>query len=58
MAEGKGPSKDRPCGIAGAAHRLALARKADDHELLAAGQEAADVGLTKTESRELLGGKH
>ena len=37
---------------------LLLARKADDHDLLAAGEEAADVGLTETERRELLGSRN
>ena len=42
-------------GAGSAASSLALARKADDQELLAAGQVAADVGLTEAETRDLLG---
>ena len=42
-------------GAGSATSSLALARKADDQELLAAGQEAGEVGLTEAESRELLG---
>ncbi len=38
-----------------AAGSLALARMADDSELLEAGEETADIGLTKEERRELLG---
>jgi hypothetical protein len=35
---------------------LALARMAEDQELLEAGRDLADVGLTEEEARELLGG--
>ena len=38
-----------------AAGSLALARSADDRELLDAGADVADIGLTKEEKRELLG---
>ncbi len=43
-------------GAGSAAGSLALARKADDRELLDAGADVAEVGLTKEEKRELLGG--
>ena len=42
-------------GAGSAAGSLALARMADDQELLEAGQDVADIGLTKAEKRELLG---
>ncbi len=42
-------------GAGFAAGTLALARKADDRELLDAGADVADVGLTKEEKVELLG---
>ena len=42
-------------GAGSAAGSLALARMADDRELLEAGADVADVGLTKAERRELLG---
>ena len=42
-------------GAGSAAGSLALARVADDRELLEAGEEVRDVGLTHEESRELLG---
>ncbi len=42
-------------GAGSAAGSLVLARRADDSELLDAGEEAADVGLTEQETRELLG---
>ena len=42
-------------GAGSATSSLALARKADDQELLAAGEESAVVGLTEAERRELLG---
>ena len=42
-------------GAGSATSSLALARKADDQELLEAGQEAAAVGLTEAERRKLLG---
>jgi hypothetical protein len=38
-----------------AAGSLALARRADDRELLAAGAGVAEAGLTEREARELLG---
>ena len=43
-------------GAGFAAGTLALARKAEDRELLDAGADVAEVGLTKEEKRELLGG--
>lgn len=43
-------------GAGSAGSALALARRADDQELLAAGEEAADVGLTAAERSELLKG--
>ncbi len=43
-------------GAGFAAGTLALARKAEDRELLEAGADVAEVGLTKEETRELLGG--
>ena len=39
-----------------AAGSLALARRADDRELLDAGADVADIGLTEEEKRELLTG--
>jgi hypothetical protein len=42
-------------GAGFAAGILALARKAEDRELLEAGADVADVGLSKEEKRELLG---
>ncbi len=42
-------------GAGSASGSLVLARKADDEELLAAGHETGDVGLTEAERRELLG---
>ncbi len=39
-----------------AAGSLALARRADDGELLDAGADVADIGLTEEEKRELLTG--
>ena len=36
---------------------LALARRAEKRELLAAGADLADVGLTEAEKKELLGGR-
>jgi hypothetical protein len=36
---------------------LALARRAEKRELLAAGADVADMGLTEAEKRELLGGR-
>ncbi len=39
-----------------AAGSLALARRADDRELLEAGADVADIGLTEAEKRELLAG--
>ena len=43
-------------GAVSAAGSLALARKGDDRELLAASAEVAEVGLTGDEAQELLGG--
>lgn len=40
-----------------AAGSLALARMAEDRELLDAGEDVAEVGLTREEARELLGGE-
>ncbi len=42
-------------GAGSAAGSLALARKAEDQELLEAGEDVADIGLTAEETRELLG---
>ena len=42
-------------GAGSAAGSLALARRAEDKELLEAGEEVADIGLTKEEEVELLG---
>jgi hypothetical protein len=42
-------------GAASAAGSLALARRADDRELLDASAAVADAGLTETERRHLLG---
>jgi len=42
-------------GAGSAAGSLALARRADDSELLDAGADVAEVGLTKEETRQLLG---
>jgi len=42
-------------GAGSAAGSLALARRAEDRELLDAGEEAADVGLSEKETLELLG---
>lgn len=39
-----------------AAGSLALARMADDRELLDAGADVGEAGLTEDEARELLGG--
>ena len=44
-------------GAGSAAGSLALARRADDQELLEAGEKTAHVGLTKEEKGELLLGK-
>jgi len=41
-------------GAGCAAGSLALARRADDRELLESGQEAAEIGLSETEKRQLL----
>jgi hypothetical protein len=41
-------------GAGSAAGSLALARRADDRELLEAGDDVADIGLTENEVRELL----
>lgn len=43
-------------GAACAAGSLALARSAEDHALLEASDDVADVGLSDAEKRELLGG--
>jgi hypothetical protein len=43
-------------GAIAASGSLALARMAEDQELLGESQDVADVGLTKEEERELLGG--
>lgn len=43
-------------GAASAAGSLALARSGEDRELLDAGNEVAEVGLTRGEAKELLGG--
>ena len=43
-------------GAGSAAGSLALARREDDRELLDVSADVADVGLTKEERRELLGG--
>ena len=42
-------------GAGSSAGSLALARRADDKELLEAGADVADAGLTEEETRELLG---
>ncbi len=42
-------------GAGSAAGSLALARRAEDRELLEDGADVADIGLTKEETRELLG---
>ncbi|MHB1194001.1 MAG: hypothetical protein ACYC6F_13245 [Longimicrobiales bacterium] len=42
---------------ASAAGTLVLARRAEDRDLLEAGAEAGEVGLTDSESKELLGGR-
>ena len=43
-------------GAGSAAGSLALARRADDKELLEHGADVADIGLTEEEKRELLAG--
>ena len=43
-------------GAGSAAGSLALARRADDRELLEHGADVADIGLTEEEKRELLTG--
>ena len=43
-------------GTGSAAGSLALARKAEDRELLEHGADVADIGLTEEEKRELLPG--
>lgn len=43
-------------GAIAASGSLALARMADDRELLDVSRDVADVGLTEEEARELLGG--
>jgi hypothetical protein len=42
---------------ASASGTLLLARRAEKRELLAAGADVAEVGLTEGEKRELLGGR-
>ncbi len=42
-------------GAGSSAGSLALARRAEDRELLEDGADVADIGLTKEETRELLG---
>ena len=42
-------------GAGFAAGSLALARRADDQELLEGGEDIADVGLTEKETQQLLG---
>ena len=42
-------------GASCAVGSLALARRADDQELLQSGEEAAEIGLTEEEKRQLLG---
>ncbi len=42
-------------GASSAAGTLALARRADDRELLDAGADVADIGLTEEEKHALLG---
>ncbi len=42
-------------GAGSAAGSLALARRAEDRELLEDGADVADIGLTEEETRELLG---
>ncbi len=44
-------------GAGSAAGSLALARRADDRELLEHGEDVADIGLTEAEKRELLLGE-
>ena len=52
------PSASCGTAIAGSASgSLALARRADDRELLEAGADVADIGLTEEEKRELLLGQ-
>jgi hypothetical protein len=43
-------------GAGSAAGSLALARRADDRELLEHSADVADIGLTEEEKRELLAG--
>ncbi len=43
-------------GAGSAAGSLALARRADDRELLEHSEDVADIGLTEEEKRELLAG--
>ncbi len=44
-------------GAIAASGSLALARMSEDRELLDAGRDVADVGLSEEEARELLGGE-
>jgi hypothetical protein len=49
-----------PCTVGGAiaaSGSLVLARRAEDQELLDAGHDVGEVGLTEREERELLGGE-
>ena len=43
-------------GAGSAAGALALARRAEDRELLEATEDVAEVGLSESEAQELLGG--
>ena len=43
-------------GAGSAAGSLALARRAEDRELLETSEDVAEVGLSEGEARELLGG--
>jgi len=60
VALGGAPSLFRNLGVVGllgagsAAGSLALARRADDRELLDAGEDIAEIGLSQDEARELL----
>ena len=42
-------------GASSAAGSLALARRADDQELLDSGKDVAEIGLTEEEKHQLLG---
>ena len=43
-------------GAGSAAGALALARRAEDRELLEASEDVGEAGLTRDDARELLGG--